>query len=53
MANKKDKPVNFDLKFENLCKAVKYSWLHCDQFGIRKGQLKKTWVVQKTFFSKW
>ena len=27
MANKKDRPVNFDLKFGNLCKAVKYHWL--------------------------
>ena len=26
---------------------------YCHQFGIRKDQLKKTWIVQKTFFSKW
>ena len=28
----------------------KLTFGHCHQFGIRKDQLKKTWIVQKAFF---
>ena len=52
VANKKDRLINFDVKFGNLCEAVKYHWL-LPPFLIRKDQLKKTWIVYKTFFSKW
>ena len=26
---------------------------YCHQFWVRKDQLKKYWIVQKQFFSKW
>ena len=50
MADKKDRPVNFDLKFRNLCKAVKYHWLQPSIWNQERPTERNLNCSEKHFF---